>query len=461
MKSKLMRINMLWMLIAALFLSVSCDDDDDDTTTPAPVVLDGYYAVGTSVFTETMATAGKFGAGVIEGAGFAATPRDSMYQKFMFVSSTGNFLIKQQKGAQVITWGIQGSLTTTGDTISGTLAQNGSAISVGSDGFYFVIADLPTMKIHMLKVSSWGVIGDATPDGWGSDQDLTQVVLDKEKGEWKIEDVLMRAGSFKFRYNNQWTYVITEGAPAFTNIGGSLTDLTTGGANISMPEDKEGIYTLTLKFEFGGKFTLDTLRTATITPEVLPDSVFLVGSVNGWDNTGLYLAPIGSDKHVGYSYLFSTSEIKILVQRGSWDVTWGAGDAAGSIKKGGGNIIVGNESTFSDSAFYQIMFDLYNKTIVLTKIDGIGVIGNATLGGWDTDANLEYDKVNKKWLGSVELLGTGEYKFRANDAWDISFGGALDPLLYNGSNLVTPGAGIYNVAVDLQGQYKFSATVVQ
>lgn len=193
----------------------------------------------------------------------------------------------------------------------------------------------------------------------------------------------------------------------------------------------------------------------------VPDEYFLVGSINDWNNHGLYLANLGDDVHVGYQYLDDAAEFKILPVRDSWDNAWGRdGDNVGTVVAGGGNIKAVDEPSYTGADFYQIKFDLLNETVTLTPVTW-GVIGNAQAGGWDTDVNLVYNSTSKKWEGQVDFLATGEYKFRANDAWDIDLGGALDNLVHGGSNIATPGTGTWNVTLDLGGEDNFSATVSQ
>jgi hypothetical protein len=59
---------------------------------------------------------------------------------------------------------------------------------------------------------------------------------------------------------------------------------------------------------------------------------------------------------------------------------------------------------------------------------------------------LTYNNDNT-WTATVTLAATGEYKFRANDSWDLNLGGDLGALVLDGGNLPTPGAGDFTVTV--------------
>jgi len=81
--------------------------------------------------------------------------------------------------------------------------------------------------------TDWGIIGDATPGGWDSDQMMT---YDPSSKLWTIT-LDLTAGSFKFRANNAWDI----------NLGDTGADgiLDYGGDNI--PISQSGTYMISLK----------------------------------------------------------------------------------------------------------------------------------------------------------------------------------------------------------------------
>ncbi len=191
---------------------------------------------------------------------------------------------------------------------------------------------------------------------------------------------------------------------------------------------------------------------------------FIVGSINGWNNHGQYMSYIGNGVFTAYQYLTSTDAFKFFPVRDSWDNGWGAegGDCGtdGTAVLGGGNICTNNQSDFSTDGFYEIKFDATNKTVALTLITQMGVIGDAQ-GSWNDDTFLTYVEGTKTWEGQVTFEATGEYKFRANGAWAIAFGTSLANLTNQDGapNLTTPGAGTYDVVLSLSGPDNFNATV--
>ncbi len=102
----------------------------------------------------------------------------------------------------------------------------------------------------------------------------------------------------------------------------------------------------------------------------------------------------------------------------------------------------GSGNVLATPGFYKAEVNLAEMTYKLTPITGIGLIGPAQAGGWDTDTDLTYNPETRAFEGTLELTAD-EFKFRANDAWDINWGGTLDNLTQDGPNLKIEKAGKY------------------
>ena len=88
----------------------------------------------------------------------------------------------------------------------------------------------------------------------------------------------------------------------------------------------------------------------------------------------------------------------------------------------------------------------------------MGIIGDAFNADWATEAPLTLNAETGAWEATGVVLNAGSIKFRANGAWDINFGGALDNLTINGDN-ITVEAGTYNVALNLVCPGEYTATI--
>lgn len=99
----------------------------------------------------------------------------------------------------------------------------GNNMKVFGIGYYLLEVDL-TANTYKATPKSWGVIGSATPTGWGSDTDL---VYDPVDGKLKVT-LNLTAGELKFRINDGWTENYGD------NGGDKILDF--DGRNISVAE---------------------------------------------------------------------------------------------------------------------------------------------------------------------------------------------------------------------------------
>ncbi|WP_300702036.1 SusF/SusE family outer membrane protein [Bacteroides sp.] len=101
-----------------------------------------------------------------------------------------------------------------------------------------------------------------------------------------------------------------------------------------------------------------------------------------------------------------------------------------------------------DPSFYYLTVDMNTSTINAVKAEW-GLIGSATAGGWDTSTAMTYDKATNCWSVTTDMV-KGEFKFRANNSWDINMGGTVGKLIFNDSNNLTlDDAGNYTIKLYL------------
>lgn len=102
----------------------------------------------------------------------------------------------------------------------GTLENNGDTIRAGVAGLYYIQVDRNT-NTYIMERRSWGIIGDATTNGWNSDQDMTW-----DAGSESMEiNINLTPGQFKFRSNDDWA----------VNLGDDL-------ANAILTQDGDSIH---------------------------------------------------------------------------------------------------------------------------------------------------------------------------------------------------------------------------
>lgn len=206
-----------------------------------------------------------------------------------------------------------------------------------------------------------------------------------------------------------------------------------------------------------------------INPYLFPATLWMPGGyqassgygANDWTPANApQLASSGPNKPdlEGYVYIGNSSNFKLTVDA-TWDKPqYGLGDAPGSLKLNGGDI-----PTPATVGYYLLQVNSEKLTYKFTAAEW-GIIGSATPGGWDNSTNLTYDKTAKVWKISNVNLTDGDWKFRANNGWDINLGKLKTApngvnLEYNGDNIAVT-AGTYDITLDLSNPrvYKYTIT---
>lgn len=172
-----------------------------------------------------------------------------------------------------------------------------------------------------------------------------------------------------------------------------------------------------------------TLDMNNLTYTVGKPVLYMAGDANGWSHID-YLSGEDGVNYTGFMYL-NQNGFKFCSQQ-NWDGTNYGGAFFGQESD---NIIMDETE-----GYYKVDVDLSTKKYTLTPITTIGIIGDATVNGWSgDDINMNYVPYNKEtkegryWEVKDITLKTGVIKFRANDGWDINWGGELDNLTSKGN----------------------------
>lgn len=183
------------------------------------------------------------------------------------------------------------------------------------------------------------------------------------------------------------------------------------------------------------------------------EQLYTPGNTNGWSQAASQI--LTTNNYINYTgYAHLDGEFKLSTQP-NWDgVSFGAGDPGKLSSEGG----AGNLNAPAN-ALYWVNANLVELTYDLTEITTIGLIGNATPAGWDASTALEPSADFLVWTGKMKLTD-GEFKFRANNDWDINLGGSLTNLVQNGDNIKLTGEGTYVVTLDLSA-VPYTATLTK
>ena len=165
--------------------------------------------------------------------------------------------------------------------------------------------------------------------------------------------------------------------------------------------------------------------------------LYMAGDANGWKHSDVLNSEDGVH-YTGYMYL-NQNGFKFCTQK-NWNGTNYGGAFFGESED---NIMMTQEA-----GFYQVDVDLSAKTYTLTPFT-IGIIGNATPTGWDSDTDMTYNPEERCWELKNVTLSDGEMKFRHKNDWSLSWGGELDNLTtQNGPNIAVA-AGTYDIKLEV------------
>jgi hypothetical protein len=113
--------------------------------------------------------------------------------------------------------------------------------------------------------------------------------------------------------------------------------------------------------------------------------------------------------------------------------------------------------------FYEIVVNTTDLTVALTPITTMSLIGSAVNGdtSWGTDYDLTFNLTTMAWEGTYNMTA-GEFKFRANHDWTLSWGGSEDALTAdNGANLKITEDGNYTFSFQPNANGKGTVTITK
>ncbi len=331
----------------------------------------------------------------------------------------------------------------------GTASLNGPNMVINPGTYHIAFndetGDYSFNDVEVPTYGTVGIIGSASPSGWDASTPLNQDPLNPHL--WTLDEITLTEGEIKFRADNDWA----------VNWGGGTFPSGTTFLNGDNIVAEAGTYSLSYNDETG-EFAFDNSAES---PVPGFETIGIIGSAtpSGWDAS----TPLQQDANDPNLW---TLENLILVDgeakfraNNAWDVNWGGSDFPnGTATLDGPNIPV-------TGGTYHVTF--HDETGAYTFIDAsaptyetLGIIGSATPLGWDASTPLVQDANNPHlWTLNGLDLSNGEAKFRANDAWDVNWGGSDFPngtATLDGPNIPV-NSGTYDVSFnDITGEYSFS-----
>jgi starch-binding outer membrane protein SusE/F len=315
----------------------------------------------------------------------------------------------------------------------GNAVLQGANIRVENSAVYAIEFHSGTGAYRFSNVSEVGLLGDAAPFG---STEATYLISDASNPEVFTRTVDLKKGTCRFVFST----------PTSTSLGSSEFPEGTAsasGADIQIPKDDKykvifDRNTNAYRFE-----AILEVRSIQITGNAIPST----------SDPVLNLSLISQTEWAGNLKLL-TGNLVFQVNNNSNLIFASAAFPEGTATIGGSAIAV-------TAGEYRIVFDVSTGAYRFSALDyytSIGLIGSATVSGWDSDNDLTQDNNDKtEWYGRF-LLTDGEVKFRADDSWVRNWGAAAFPIgkARTDASNIPVAAGDYTVRFNSEtGAYSF------
>ena len=271
--------------------------------------------------------------------------------------------------------------------------------------------------------TSLGVVGSATPGGWGNENILDLPFYSTATTNVYVAYVTLRNGEIKFRNNNDWS----------ENWGDDGADgtLDSYGANIAV---SAGTYKIEVNFS-----------SMTYTMEEYSWGIVGSATTNGWGGPDMMFHYNSFQDDWRAVVTLGDGEVKFRFNN-DWGLNYGDDGADGTMEANGANIAV-------SAGHYLVTMNLNTQSYTMEEMDVWGLVGSATANGWDgpNDKFMPDFGINEGYYYiSGAVLNDGEIKVRQNDAWGVNYGddGNDGTLELNGANIPVS-AGTYNITLNL------------
>ena len=279
---------------------------------------------------------------------------------------------------------------------------------------------------------------------------------------------------------NNFASAMSLGAPSSTALASTYTaPIVINDLNnklLTLQADPENPVATAVEFRVMAKMSdsvavlYSPVISATYTPYFIPilyPKVYVPGGYQGasgytsdWSpDKAPYLTSAKSDgKYEGYVNFATTGAFKITTNPDWSGPNYGADAAAGKISATGGDIVI------PAVGYYKINVNINELSISLLKTTW-SVFGSVTAPGynWTNDLDLTYSPTTKLWTATANFKA-GEFKFRANHDWALSYGslkapGKLDQV--DNNNIKIAADGNYTITLDFSVPPIYRYTVVK
>ncbi|SMD37954.1 SusE outer membrane protein [Reichenbachiella faecimaris] len=187
------------------------------------------------------------------------------------------------------------------------------------------------------------------------------------------------------------------------------------------------------------------------------------GSHQGWDpSTAGTISQVGDHLFEGYMYFAEGAGFK-FTSNPDWDHTNFGYESDGVLTKDGTK-----DGLSIEAGYYKFKVDTSALTYEAVQVTSFGLIGTATVGGWDTSTDMTYDPDANTWSITTDLV-VGALKFRADNDWAINYGvkdinAKRGPLVFDAASFDIKADGNYTVILSFESgssPYEFNYEIIE
>jgi len=469
-------------LTSCLILFNACKKEDEPIIDPGEEginVSDGLYL---ALSGEDPSSLAQLTDELVDAEGFSAQARDGFIAGYMWLKA-GDYSVVQVTNKEITATIGGGSETITGegsacdhnDYLLVKTEADGAVFNIANSGLYKVTHDQTTNELIAYQIKEVSIIGSILEGNFTTDNKLEGAVT-ADGGSFKAENLVMRKNKeFKVRFNCSWSIsrlidpTINEplsdpanGYQLFTNFGGAVNSLESGGSNIKIEED--ATYSVTVDWEPRNGWSMKLEKTGdapvlTFKPEEYQFGIIGDATAKGWEaDRNLHYAEIdGAHTWHGVITFAEEGTFKFRIND-DWGFSLG-GDLASPF------VSDDNIQSPGAGAYYIVLTTADEGDTWSTTASEFGwsVIGEGSPSGdWEMDTDLSADGF-EDGITTYSFKGdfkAGEWKFRAGHDWAYNLGGSLEELSVGGDNLKNENEneGEYTITLLFDGE-KHSAKV--
>lgn len=300
--------------------------------------------------------------------------------------------------------------------------------AIAGDGIGATVsASATTVDMSLENASQPAITFNWTPADFGYQAAISNTLQLGVKGDnfTTVKEVAMPAGAVSAAYTQQ--------------------DFNVAVLGLNIPTGVATVIEARIKSSIGNEIApvYSNVIDLTVTPYASTSYLYVPGAYQGWDpaTAESLISPNSNGIYEGV-ILFTENnlEFKVTVGR-SWENAYGSEEEGTIVLNKGDNIKAPGTGS------YLVTVNTNTNTITFKEFVW-GIIGDATVGGWDSDTDMYYNNAEQIWTITTELTA-GTFKFRKDHDWGTNLGGSNGTLTAGGDNITVETAGTYTIILNV------------